>query len=969
MLDVFTSVTTPLLIVLIIGFLIYRFGFLRGRDVGGRAPFITGGVILLVVALWKVVELAPDYPEWFVVGAYGLIDLAVYLASAVALVLLVAGLALYADYWQVRREEVDERLARLSILDHLQHDSRQPYHFLELLNISLREILVHYPMVSGAVFLVNRTRRQFVLTSSSGLRKEEVAYLEYYPLERNIISQAVELGDPMLDARFDFIDRTGERVPSRFNSVLILPLVSGMERIGGLLLFSEAEKNFTAQDIRYLSPVAQWLAEKVKTTRLARQLAQAETARQDQLDRGADLTARVASAARATMSSEAVSAFCRSMVGLVEAESVHLCGLRQGELAIHGGSEPLLDMSENFRAALIEGMDRARPLIINQESTGTEPGPKVAQSSLIFPLASSPTDALLLMRSGRPFAVDDGNLKLLDAFAQLAGLVVRMEDQNRERLTRRRGFEAVLELLQTDEVGDGVETGLAYFLDRVCRVLGRKTIGLAFATDDGVVYRVTSMAGLSTNEQIEALAIASGEGGVGTAAASVKPIFLYGRPSIVRNFETYHDANRSAFQRLLGERGYPDFMAYCPVVAGEHAAVALFASSSVDESERGELERLLTLAAGLFSLRLSISRTRRSTLPPVPSDVRGGSAADINELNNQLSALLGTAELAVRDPRTHEDLRRQLRGMIGSAEKAAGIVKNVLRPEAPAKSNLRDVMSETIHGELEKIRLSGDLYMAGQRPREISLNLSSVPPANIERERLGEFFRDLVDRFAVLAEEDDRITIATYEKDNHIYLDISRHRRDFPSVGQVAAFARYRQAEEALRDRPADVFLTHILDSGAAYAVDTGGRTPAFLSFRFPAPSAAVPRSALRTARLLAIDDQQVILDLISAMGQSMGYEVRTATAAEEGLALAEREHFDVVLTDLALPRISGLEVARQIGRLHPGVPIILVTGWATELSQEELASAGIVEVLFKPFRIDQLTSVVRSVVATRPSA
>jgi len=142
------------------------------------------------------------------------------------------------------------------------------------------------------------------------------------------------------------------------------------------------------------------------------------------------------------------------------------------------------------------------------------------------------------------------------------------------------------------------------------------------------------------------------------------------------------------------------------------------------------------------------------------------------------------------------------------------------------------------------------------------------------------------------------------------------------------------------------------------------------LSFRFPpAGPASRPLSPTPAARLLAIDDQQVILDLISAMGQSLGYEVRTAASGEEGLRLAERETFDAVLTDLALPRLSGLEVARQISRLRPGVPIILVTGWATELRPEELAAAGITEVLYKPFRIDQLTSVVRSVVAGRLSS
>jgi len=968
MLDVITSVATPLLIVLVVGFLIYRFGFFLGRDIGGRIPFVTGGVILLVVALWKVVELVPDYSDWFVVGAYALIDLGEYLAAAVGLVLLVAGLALYADYWQERREEVDERLARLSILDHLQHDSRQPYHFLELLNISLREIIVHYPMVSGAVFLVNRARRQFVLTSSSGLRKEEVSYLEYYPLERNIISQAVELGDPMLASQFDFIDRAGGRVSSRFQSVLILPLVSGVERIGGLLLFSEEPKSFTAQDIRYLSPVAQWLAEKIKATRLARQLIQAETSRQEQADQGADLTSRIASAARATVSSDAVSAFCRALVGLAEAESVHLCGLRQGELVFHGGSEPLFDLSENFRAALIEGMDRARPLIINQESSGSEPGPKVTQSNLIFPIASSPSDALLLIRTGRPFSVDEGNLKLLDAFAQMAGLVVRMEDQSRERLTRRRGFEAILELLQSDEVMTGSDTSLAYFIDRICRVLGRKTIGLTLAARVGSALRVSGVVGLSAGEHTESLAVEPGEGGAGAAAVSAKPLFLYGRSAIARHFETYHDTNRSAFQRLFGERGYPEFVAYCPLVDADRTAVAVIASGAVEESERGELERLLTLAAGLFSLRLAMSQVRKQFRDTDLSITHADSTTfGINNLNNHLSALIGTAELASRDSRTPDEVRRQLRSIVSSAEKAAGIVKEVLRPQSHVQQPRHDVMSESICGELEKIHVSGDLYMAGQRPREITLNLGSLSLAGFARDRFAEFFRSLVDRFAVLAEEDDSITISTYEKDNYIYLDISRHRRNFPSVGQVAAFGRYLRVEEAFRDRPADIFLRHILDSGTTYAIDTEGRSPAFLSFRFPpAGPASRQMSPTPAARLLAIDDQQVILDLISAMGQSLGYEVRTAASGEEGLRLAEQETFDAVLTDLALPRLSGLEVARQISRLRPGVPIILVTGWATELKPEELAAAGITEVLYKPFRIDQLTSVVRSVVAGR---
>ena len=79
---------------------------------------------------------------------------------------------------------------------------------------------------------------------------------------------------------------------------------------------------------------------------------------------------------------------------------------------------------------------------------------------------------------------------------------------------------------------------------------------------------------------------------------------------------------------------------------------------------------------------------------------------------------------------------------------------------------------------------------------------------------------------------------------------------------------------------------------------------------------------------------------------------------------MADRELYDVVLTDLALPGMSGLQVAQHIRRTRPEVPIILVTGWTTEMSRAEQDAAGITEVLYKPFRIEQLTAIVRSVVS-----
>jgi CheY-like chemotaxis protein len=104
-----------------------------------------------------------------------------------------------------------------------------------------------------------------------------------------------------------------------------------------------------------------------------------------------------------------------------------------------------------------------------------------------------------------------------------------------------------------------------------------------------------------------------------------------------------------------------------------------------------------------------------------------------------------------------------------------------------------------------------------------------------------------------------------------------------------------------------------------------------------------------------------VILELISAMGQSLGYDVQTASSPEVGLKLAEQRHFDVILTDLAMPGLSGLEVASRLRLIRPQVPVILLTGWDVSLSPAQLERSGVTSILRKPFRIEQLADLLHA--------
>ncbi len=979
MLSMLPSLLMPVIVLIVFVFLTIRLGLFSARESGGRYTFVIGGVLILAASIWQAVKQTPEYGDWFVLSAYPVIDFAQFGLLTLGIMLTVIGLALYADYWQTQRDDIETRQSRLSILDNLHHDARQPYHLLELLNISLKEIMLHLPMASGALFLVNRTQRRFVLTSSQGLSKEETALAEYYPLGRNIVSQALELGDPTLVSKFEFIDRSGDAKGTRFKSCLILPLTTGMEKIGVLTLWSEEAKQFSTTDIEYLEPVVQWLAEKIRSARLARELSQAQAGSEKQSAGFTGMLSRFGAVSRALNASDPLTAFCQAMAGTIGSESVHLCGMQEGELVIHGGSTPMLEISENYRTALIDAVDRTRPLIINQENTDPDQAKGVIASSLVFPLVSKGRqDALLFVRDGRPFKVSDDDLAMLESFAWLAALVLRRGDGDKLSLMKRTGFDAVLRMLKSDSNVRRFKEDPGEFIRTMTGALPFETIGLSFFRDEGGALIPAEVTGEEQTVSDLSFEVFAGEGALGDASLYGEPQFAFGQDQVEASLASYDGTNREAFNGLFGESGTPSFVACLPItVVDDVVGVALLAVYDLQETDRGELERLLLLAAELYALRLTmvmlLNRAKEETPPQTSTPVTTltADASALEELNDRFSAMIGIAELAEKRPDISGETEAVFRQIVEEAGDALKFFKlNVTAKQAESDEaestsvKKEEGVNNSIEDVLESLHVSGDLYMAGQRPREIRLKLDALDPIGLASDEVRGLFESVLNRFSSIAHDDDVISVATYTQDGYAYLDVSRHPRNFPPVKQVAGFGQYSLSKTAFKNRPGDVYLRHLKESESYYSVDSASAVPSFLSFKFPLRRADEQAPGEGPVSLLAIDDHEVILDLISAMGKSLGYSVTTALSGEEGLELAREERFDLILTDLALPGVSGLDVASRIRADHPELPIILVTGWESKLDSAELSASGISRVLYKPFRIEQLTDIVQSVIA-----
>jgi CheY-like chemotaxis protein len=119
-----------------------------------------------------------------------------------------------------------------------------------------------------------------------------------------------------------------------------------------------------------------------------------------------------------------------------------------------------------------------------------------------------------------------------------------------------------------------------------------------------------------------------------------------------------------------------------------------------------------------------------------------------------------------------------------------------------------------------------------------------------------------------------------------------------------------------------------------------------------------------RRGRVLVIDDEKEVGDVLRDLLTREGHDVVVCAEAEDGLARLQQERFDLVVTDLGMPGLSGWEVARRVGLARPGIPVAMITGWGDRIEPAEARARGVGHVVAKPFRREQLLDMVSRALA-----
>jgi len=112
--------------------------------------------------------------------------------------------------------------------------------------------------------------------------------------------------------------------------------------------------------------------------------------------------------------------------------------------------------------------------------------------------------------------------------------------------------------------------------------------------------------------------------------------------------------------------------------------------------------------------------------------------------------------------------------------------------------------------------------------------------------------------------------------------------------------------------------------------------------------------------RLLIVDDERIAIKNLEHVLKKEGYEIKTTSSGQNALKLLNRHDFDVVLTDLKMEKVDGMQILKRCKEADPDIEVIMITGYATVETAIEAMKHGAYHYIAKPFKLDEVRKVVR---------
>ena len=580
---------------------------------------------------------------------------------------------------------------------------------------------------------------------------------------------------------------------------------------------------------------------------------------------------------------------------------------------------------------------------------------------------------LVWWASGRQFTPQE--IRLIEGIASQVGLFMDNADLTRQTRLRLKESEALLSELSVLHDLSRTVTGQLRQEDvveaihrQVARLLDTRHMVLAVVDDASAeLVPLLRMREGVRDTQAQRTSIHGRVGLISFVAASGRPI---------RTSDYAGECARREVEPVPDVDPLPNWIGVPMLVGSQVVGVLALRSAERPFSEADE--RILTNIAGLAALalrsaRLFQDRTRayedlaqaqdqlvRSEKLRALGEMASGVAHDFNNL---LAAILGRAQLLlhrVEDPKA----RQWLQIIERSAEDGAKTVRRLqeftrIRRDQPSVAlDLNRVVREALE-------LTESSWRLGPPRRGVSIQAvtelaSDLPKTTGDPSELREVMTNLILNAVDAMPHGGTLTLATARRGDSIELRVVDTGVGIPEAVRGKIFDPFFTTKGP-KGTGLGLSMTYGILSrhGATIAVESQEGQGTTFTMLFPVstiPEAPVPvTEALPEAvplRCLVVDDEEMVGDMLADVLRSAGHTVTVARNASEGLAQVQSEPLDLIFTDLSMPGMTGWELARAVRAAAPGLPVILVSGFAVEVSQEELEASGVHSVLAKPINI-----------------
>ncbi|HXF49243.1 MAG TPA: response regulator [Verrucomicrobiae bacterium] len=372
------------------------------------------------------------------------------------------------------------------------------------------------------------------------------------------------------------------------------------------------------------------------------------------------------------------------------------------------------------------------------------------------------------------------------------------------------------------------------------------------------------------------------------------------------------------------------------------------------------------------SLSVAQERLLQSERLVALKEMAGGIAHDFN---NVLGAILGRVQLLLAQP-TDERVARALRQVEGSAQEAARTVARLQeftrdREEgSPEPVDMASAAREAV--ELTKPHWRDRIASSGG-PIELELDLKPTAPVMGRFSELVDVASNLIANAADALPNGGKIWVSTFQKEGEVILTVRDNGTGMsPEVKSKIFFPFFTTKGRRGTGLGLSVAYGVVTRHKGEIAVQSEEGKGSLFTLRFPA-SAPVPKKPepakppvkkVGELSILVVDDDENIRNVLSEMLDFLGHKVAAAQDGAEAFRLLEGAAYELVITDLGMPGISGWEVARRAKEKNPKTPVMLVSGWGAQIEAARVREAGIDLVLNKPFHLDDIRRAISEILS-----